>query len=114
LLLRYLSASDIAQYVRFDVSLARGLDYYTGLIHEVVPNDTLLKVGSIVAGGRYDNLVGMLSRRDVPCVGISFGIDRILTILKARSTKSNVSRKVDAWIAISGSNLLVRKKMSVA
>jgi histidyl-tRNA synthetase len=114
LLLRYLTASDIAQYVKFDLSLARGLDYYTGLIYEVVPNDTSRKVGSIAAGGRYDNLVGMFSRRDIPCVGISFGIDRILTILKTRSNKPKPASKVDAWIVAYGSSLLVEEKMSVA
>jgi histidyl-tRNA synthetase len=114
LLLRYLKASDVAQYVKFDLSLARGLDYYTGLIYEVVPNDTSLKVGSIAAGGRYDDLVGMFSRRDIPCVGISFGIDRILTILKARSSKSKASRRIDAWIVASGSSVVVEERMSIA
>jgi histidyl-tRNA synthetase len=76
-LLRYLTTNDIVQYIKFDLSLARGLDYYTGLIYEVVLNDSSSKVGSIAAGGRYDNLVGMFSRRDIPCVGVSFGIDRI-------------------------------------
>jgi histidyl-tRNA synthetase len=114
LLLRYLTASDIAQYIKFDLSLARGLDYYTGLIYEVVPNDTSLKVGSIAAGGRYDNLVGAFSRRDIPCVGISFGIDRILTILKTQSTKQKPASKMDAWIVAYGSSLLVEEKMAIA
>ncbi|KAJ4366876.1 Cytoplasmic and mitochondrial histidine tRNA synthetase [Neocucurbitaria cava] len=63
LLLQYLNAYDIAAYVKFDLSLARGLDYYTGLIYEVIvepsptADGTELQVGSIAAGGRYDNLV---------------------------------------------------------
>jgi histidyl-tRNA synthetase len=113
LLLRYLTASDVARYVKFDLSLARGLDYYTGLIYEVVPNDASLKVGSIAAGGRYDNLVGTFSRRDIPCVGISFGIDRILTILKTQSNKPKPASKIDAWIVAYGSRF-VEEKMAIA
>jgi histidyl-tRNA synthetase len=114
LLLRYLTASDVAKYIHFDLALARGLDYYTGLIYEVVPKDSCLKVGSIAAGGRYDNLVGMFSRRDIPCVGISFGIDRILAILKARSDERKSTPRVGAWIVAYGSNKLVEEKMGVA
>jgi len=114
LLLRYLTASDIARYISFDLSLARGLDYYTGLIYEVVPKDTSLKVGSIAAGGRYDNLVGMFSKRDIPCVGISFGVDRILTILKARQTPPKSTPKIDVWLVAFGSSLLVEEKMALA
>ncbi|KAF2824048.1 histidyl-tRNA synthetase [Ophiobolus disseminans] len=114
LLLRYLTASEITKYVSFDLSLARGLDYYTGLIYEVVPKDTSLQVGSIAAGGRYDNLVGMFSKRDIPCVGISFGVDRILTVLKARQTQPKLLSKTDVWIVAYGSTLLVEEKMSIA
>jgi histidyl-tRNA synthetase len=93
-LLRYLTAFDIAQYVEFDLSLARGLDYYNGLIYEVVLNDTSLKVGSIDAGGHYDNLVGPFAKRDIACVGISFSIDCILTILK-KQCKADPASNID-------------------
>jgi histidyl-tRNA synthetase len=114
LLHRYLTASDIADSIKLDLSLARGLDYYTGLIYEVVPNDPVLNVGSIAAGGRYDNLVGTFSRRDIPCVGISFGVDRILTILNAQSNTPRPVSRIDAWIVAYGSSLLVEEKMSIA
>jgi histidyl-tRNA synthetase len=113
-LLRYLIASDVIQHVKFDLSLARGLDYYTGLIYEVVPVEISLKVGSIAAGGRYDNLVGMFSRRDIPCVGISFGIDRILTVLKTRSDSLKSATRIQVWVIAYGSSLLVEEKMSIA
>lgn len=45
--------------VSFDLSLARGLDYYTGLIYEIVLTDKATELGSISGGGRYDNLIGM-------------------------------------------------------
>ncbi|KAK4488809.1 hypothetical protein RD792_004599, partial [Penstemon davidsonii] len=64
----------------FDLSLARGLDYYTGVIFEAVfKGDT--QVGSIAAGGRYDNLIGMFSGNQVPSVGMSLGIERVFTIM---------------------------------
>ncbi|KAH6637266.1 hypothetical protein F5144DRAFT_592188 [Chaetomium tenue] len=87
LLASYLEAMGVIDKVSFDLSLARGLDYYTGLIYEVVVADSAsepTQVGSIAAGGRYDHLVGMYGRRPLPCVGISFGVDRIFTILDAR------------------------------
>ena len=62
--------------IKIDFSLARGLDYYTGIIFEVVMTQKKKKVGSIAGGGRYDELCG------VPCVGFSVGIDRIMTALK--------------------------------
>lgn len=65
-----------------DLSLARGLDYYTGVIYEAVLFNE--KVGSIAAGGRYDGLVGMFSGADVPAVGVSVGVERVFAILEAR------------------------------
>ncbi len=64
----------------FDPTLARGLSYYTGTIYEVKP--TSVKMGTITAGGRYDNLTGIFGLKDVSGVGISFGIDRIYDTLE--------------------------------
>ncbi|MBL7801462.1 MAG: histidine--tRNA ligase [Chitinophagales bacterium] len=66
--------------VKFDFTLARGLDYYTGTIWEVVSND--VKMGSIAAGGRYANLTEMFGGRDMSGVGISFGVERIYDIME--------------------------------
>ncbi len=63
-----------------DLSLARGLNYYTGCILEVKP-PAQVKIGSIGGGGRYDDLTGLFGVKDVPGVGISFGIDRIYDVL---------------------------------
>eukprot|EP00177_Eucheuma_denticulatum_P005592 GFKZ01010163.1.p1 GENE.GFKZ01010163.1~~GFKZ01010163.1.p1 ORF type:complete len:480 (+),score=77.21 GFKZ01010163.1:192-1631(+) len=65
----------------FDMSLARGLDYYTGVIFEAVLVDKTVNLGSIGAGGRYDGLVGMFRRSGVPCVGCSLGIERIMNLM---------------------------------
>jgi histidyl-tRNA synthetase len=93
LLASYLEAMDVIDKISFDFSLARGLDYYTGLIYEVVVDSTdqPTKIGSIAAGGRYDDLVGMYGRGPLPCIGISFGVDRIFTLLDARRNKKNGS-----------------------
>ena len=65
--------------VELDVSLARGLNYYTGTILEVKANDVAM--GSITGGGRYDNLTGVFGLDGVSGVGISFGADRIFDVL---------------------------------
>ncbi|XP_070006124.1 histidine--tRNA ligase, cytoplasmic-like [Nicotiana sylvestris] len=67
--------------VVFDLSLARGLDYYTGVIFEAIFKG-VTQVGSIAAGGRYDNLIGMFGTRQVPAVRISLGIERVLAIME--------------------------------
>lgn len=67
--------------VEFDVTLARGLNYYTGAIFEVKANDAP-KVGSICGGGRYDDLTGIFGLKDMSGVGISFGADRIYDVLE--------------------------------
>jgi len=77
--------------VTFDMSMARGLDYYTGVIYEVVLTGGG-QVGSIAGGGRYDNLVGMFDKkgRTLPCVGISVGIERLFTVVEQRAQAANV------------------------
>lgn len=67
--------------VEFDVSLARGLNYYTGTIIEVKALD--VEIGSITGGGRYDNLTGVFGVSGLSGVGISFGADRIYDVLNA-------------------------------
>ncbi|QSS52208.1 histidyl-tRNA synthetase [Histoplasma capsulatum var. duboisii H88] len=157
LLLDYLEAFGILDKISFDMSLARGLDYYTGVIYEVVTegsapaaapptgeeaqnirkkskgkamhdddddrsNDPSIGVGSVAAGGRYDGLVGMFSSRaQIPCVGISFGVDRIFSITKARMERENsVANKicdVDVYVmAFGGKGFtgLLNERMDVA
>lgn len=135
-----------------------GLDYYTGVIYEVVtegsapsqptaqdlqrtakqessrrppPNsnnpldedrssDPSIGVGSIAGGGRYDDLVGMFSARSaqIPCVGISFGVDRIFSILKSRTPSSTIrTNEIDVFVMAFGGkgfNGLLEERMEVA
>ena len=74
-----IAALDPKATVELDVSLARGLNYYTGTIIEVKAND--VEIGSITGGGRYDNLTGVFGMPGLSGVGISFGADRIYDVL---------------------------------
>lgn len=113
LLFNYLAALGVQDVISFDLSLARGLDYYTGIIYEAVTegsappsaaggaalaqatpegaevDENSVGVGSIAAGGRYDKLVGMFGREDVPCVGVSIGVERVFAIKMAALKKSS-------------------------
>lgn len=75
-----IDAAGIRHEVEMDLSLARGLNYYTGAIFEVKAKD--FAIGSICGGGRYDNLTGIFGLPDMSGVGISFGADRIYDVLK--------------------------------
>ena len=76
----YIEAAGVHSAVEIDLSLARGLNYYTGAIFEVKALDW--QIGSICGGGRYDNLTGIFGLPDMSGVGISFGADRIYDVLK--------------------------------
>ena len=75
------SDTKAADRLRVDPSLARGLSYYTGAIMEINVKDL---PGSIGAGGRYDNLVGMFLGSDVPACGFSLGLERLLVVMQER------------------------------
>ncbi|KAL8990615.1 MAG: hypothetical protein Q9177_000765 [Variospora cf. flavescens] len=155
LLFDYLDSFGILDKVEFNLSLARGLDYYTGVIYEVVTegsaptndttttgqdlqraakkdknnefdedrsNDPSVGVGSVAAGGRYDELVGMFSpKAQIPCLGISFGVDRIFSITKARMENDKRaaairSNEVEVYVmAFGGKGFtgMVRERMEV-
>jgi len=77
--LRYLKDLKLKNKWTFDLTLARGLNYYTGAIFEVVAKD--IKFGSICGGGRYDDLTGIFGLPEVSGVGISFGADRVYDVM---------------------------------
>ncbi|MGZ3714655.1 MAG: histidine--tRNA ligase, partial [Ktedonobacterales bacterium] len=86
----YLSAVGVsAEHISFDVSLVRGLGYYTGTIFETVLTNS--KLGSLGGGGRYDKLIGQFLGRDLPCVGVSFGVDRIFDALAEQNLLADVA-----------------------
>nr|XP_057919519.1 histidine--tRNA ligase isoform X2 [Doryrhamphus excisus] len=124
LLFSYLKLFQVTDKVVFDLSLARGLDYYTGVIYEAVlsqasteeqngccPADEGVSVGSVAGGGRYDGLVGMFapSGKKVPCVGVSIGIERIFSIMeqKAEASEAKIrTTEVQVMVASAQKNLL--------
>ncbi len=77
----YLDGAGISKdFFEVDLSMVRGLEYYTGPIFETIVQEP--KIGSISGGGRYDRLVGMFTRRDIPATGISLGLERIVDVLE--------------------------------
>ncbi len=66
--------------LKIDISIARGLDYYTGTVFETLLND-LPNIGSVCSGGRYDNLAALYTRQDLPGVGASLGLDRLMAAM---------------------------------
>ena len=121
MLFEYLGAMNVLDNISFDFSLARGLDYYTGLIYEAVLEKTeesdgidtsskpkaTISLGSIAGGGRYDGLVGMFSGKNIPAVGVSVGIERIFAILEEKARKDPSVRATETQILIAqiGKNL---------
>jgi len=81
--LEYLKGLDLHNKFDFDVRLARGLNYYTGIIIEVNAKDA--GIGSICGGGRYDDLTGIFGLPGVSGIGISFGADRIYDVMNEKS-----------------------------
>lgn len=156
LLFDFLDIYGITDKMSFDMSLARGLDYYTGIIYEAITDgsappskdaaadpakaaeankadkadkkkkekkganvnedgvdESAVGVGSIAAGGRYDNLVGMFAeaagskRSNVPCVGVSIGVERVYAILNARQNQQKArSKETDVFVLALGGGLL--------
>ena len=108
----YLDAMDKLKFISFDLSLARGLDYYTGVIYEAVCMNGNTQVGSIGGGGRYDNLVSMFQEagKVTPCVGVSVGIERVFTLMEERLRQeqggSIKQPNVNVLVASAGENLL--------
>ena len=78
-LFSYIGSSQMIGEAELDLTLARGLNYYTGAIIEVKSKD--VSIGSICGGGRYDNLTGVFGMEGVPGVGVSFGADRIFDVM---------------------------------
>ncbi|XP_052276969.1 histidine--tRNA ligase-like isoform X3 [Dreissena polymorpha] len=125
LLLQYCEMYKIADKVVFDLSLARGLDYYTGVIYEAClqgythqptspasgQEEESVTVGSVAGGGRYDNLVGMFDAKGkkVPCVGVSIGIERIFAIMEHKALATNLkirTTETEVYVVSAQKNLV--------
>jgi histidyl-tRNA synthetase len=164
LFFQYLEAYDVMSRISFDLSLARGLDYYTGIIFEAIVeasappgftanpaappdlsetpapkpkkpkkkaavsapgeededeiDESQVGVGSIAAGGRYDGLVGMFTAAaqaegkkaaQMPCVGLSIGMDRIFALLWPKWSEFERSKGTDVYVMAAGDGLIVER-----
>jgi len=83
--------------LRIDLSIARGLDYYTGTIFETFLSD-LPSIGSICSGGRYDNLAGLYTKMPLPGVGASLGLDRLLAAMEELKILGGVQASAPVFI----------------
>uniref|UniRef100_A0A7C3I5B2 Histidine--tRNA ligase n=1 Tax=Gracilinema caldarium TaxID=215591 RepID=A0A7C3I5B2_9SPIR len=81
-LYQFMQDAGIADIFVLDPSITRGLDYYTGVVYETFLND-LPDIGSVCSGGRYDNLAALYSKEQLPGVGASIGLDRLIAALEA-------------------------------
>jgi histidyl-tRNA synthetase len=88
----------ISDKIMMDFSLARGLDYYTGNVFEIIVKKGK-DVGSIGGGGRYDNLIELFGGEHTPAIGISFGIDRIVTVMQKERLFKLPKTKTKVFVA---------------
>lgn len=86
-----------ADRVRIDVSIARGLDYYTGTVFETFLN-ALPGIGSVCSGGRYDNLAELFTSQELPGIGASLGLDRLLAAMEELGMIEKVSTPAPVFI----------------
>ncbi|KAI9012597.1 histidyl-tRNA synthetase [Phycomyces nitens] len=147
ILFDFLEIFDIRNKMSFDLSLARGLDYYTGIIYEAITKAPLaltpdtdgadrqkskrrsvqenaeasVGMGSIAAGGRYDNLVGMFSgcnkkgkpNLQIPCVGVSIGVERVFSLLMAKQQQQDIKSNETKVFVISVGDGLLKERMKL-
>jgi histidyl-tRNA synthetase len=92
------AAGVAADRVQLDVSTARGLDYYTGVVFETFLND-LPDIGSVCSGGRYDNLAELYTKQELPGVGASLGLDRLLAAMEELGMLEKVRTPADVFVA---------------
>lgn len=93
---------------KYSPTLARGLDYYTGLIFEVeIPE---YPVGSVCGGGRYDNLIGMFAGRQIPAVGFAFGFDRVIEAMDALGLFPETVKNASAQVLVTIFNKELEQK----
>ena len=85
--------------VQIDVSIARGLDYYTGTVYETFLEE-LPQIGSVCSGGRYDNLAGLYTRQELPGVGASLGLDRLLAALEELGRLEKVTTPAPVFVPL--------------
>jgi histidyl-tRNA synthetase len=107
-----------AERVALDLSIARGLDYYTGTIYETFLSD-LPGIGSVCSGGRYDNLAGLFTNQKLPGVGASLGLDRLLAAMEELGAITTASTPAPVLVLLfdaahTGDYLRIARKLRAA
>lgn len=95
------AAAGLGDRIVFDPTIARGLDYYTGIIYETRLTDPRAKgIGAVMSGGRYDGLIGLFSKESIPAVGISLGLDRLLAAMQELELVPKDSHNVQVYVTV--------------
>src|SRR5580704_1667965 len=107
-----------AERIALDLSIARGLDYYTGTIYETFLSD-LPGIGSVCSGGRYDNLAGLFTNQKLPGVGASLGLDRLLAAMEELGAVTTASTPAPVLVLLfdaahTGDYLRIGRKLRAA
>jgi histidyl-tRNA synthetase len=103
---RYLEALGVSEYVRFDLSIVRGLAYYTGIVFELF--DRSGEFRAIAGGGRYDTLLASLGGADMPALGFGMGDVVLGELLRAKGLMTPAEQGADVWLAAEESEPLER------
>ncbi|MBN2216577.1 MAG: histidine--tRNA ligase, partial [Pirellulales bacterium] len=105
-LLAAVRAAGVAEArIKLDVAIARGLDYYTGTVYETLLDD-LPGIGSVCSGGRYDNLAELYTSQELPGVGASLGLDRLLAAMEELGMVEKVATPAPVFVALFDKNRL--------
>ncbi|AAL80388.1 histidine--tRNA ligase [Pyrococcus furiosus DSM 3638] len=108
-LIDLLEAYEVKDWIRIDLGIARGFDYYTSIVFEAIaPND--LGIGSIGGGGRYDNLIEVFGGKPTPATGFAIGIERLIPILEAKGLIPEVQIAPDVYVVPIGERM---KKVAI-
>jgi len=107
-LFELLEGAGVSEWLRLNLGIARGFDYYTGIVFEAVaPND--LGIGSIGGGGRYDNLISLFGGRETPATGFAIGIERLIPVLEEKKLLPQLKSGPDVYVIPVGDDKDVKK-----
>ncbi|WP_297498071.1 histidine--tRNA ligase [Thermococcus sp.] len=103
-----LDAYGVSKWVRIDLGIARGFDYYTSVVFEAIaPND--LGIGSIGGGGRYDNLIEVFGGKPTPATGFAIGLERLIPILEWKGLLPEMKLRPEVYVIPIGQGRVVKK-----
>ena len=103
-----LDSYGVSRWIRIDLGIARGFDYYTSVVFEAIaPND--IGIGSIGGGGRYDNLIEVFGGKPTPATGFAIGLERLIPILEWKGLIPEVKLRPDVYVIPIGNEREIKK-----